>query len=173
MGKNRERFERELARAGSFERFAVVIEAGLHDVKAGRYRSEMKPHAVLQSVTAFYIRYGIPFLFCGDRAGAEYLTYSILEKFAYEIHARLKLLNKIGGMTTTTLNERNHMEANDLTQSEHEHRADVEPDPTNPATCTGCDLLHLRPPGTYAEPNPRGCDGCKCKAKDTADGVSI
>ena len=94
MGKDRDRFERELARAGSFERFAVVVEAALHDVSAGRYRSEMKPHAVLQSVTAFYVRYGIPFLFCGDRAGAEYITFSVLEKFAYEIQARLALLNK-------------------------------------------------------------------------------
>ena len=94
MGKDRDRFERELARAGCYERFAVVIEASLYDISAGRYRSDMKPHAALQSITAFFIRYGIPFLFCGDRAGAEYLTFSILEKFAYEIHARLKLLTK-------------------------------------------------------------------------------
>ena len=93
-GKDRTRFEKELARAGSYERFAVVVEASLQDISGRRYRSAMEPHAVLQSVTAFYIRYGIPFLFCGDRGGAEYLTHSILQKFAYEIEKRFNLLSK-------------------------------------------------------------------------------
>lgn len=83
-GTGRERFERELARARSFERFAVIIESDIKDVSEGRYTSNMKPHAALQSITAFYIRYGIPFLFCGDRIGAEYMTYSILQKYIYE-----------------------------------------------------------------------------------------
>lgn len=47
IGSDRNRFEKELARAGSFERFAVVIEASLQDVSAGRYKSDMKPHAAL------------------------------------------------------------------------------------------------------------------------------
>lgn len=95
-GGNRERFERELARAGSYERFAVVVESSTEDVARGRYRSEMKPHSVFQSITAFYIRYNIPFLFCGSREGSEYMTYSILEKYAYEIEKRFKALRKRG-----------------------------------------------------------------------------
>ena len=93
-GKNRDRFERELARAGSFERFVVVIESDIQDVSAGRYKSDMKPHAALQSITAFYIRYGIPFLFCGNRDGAEYMTFSILQKYYYEIEKRFKVMQK-------------------------------------------------------------------------------
>lgn len=95
-GPDRDRFERELARAGSYERFAVVVEASLQDITAGRYKSNMTPHAAMQSITAFYIRYGIPFLFCGDRDGAEYMAFSILQKYSYEIEKRFKLLSKAG-----------------------------------------------------------------------------
>ena len=55
----------------------------------GLYRSEMKPHAVLQSVIAFQVRYTVPFLFCGDRAGAEYTTFWLLAKYAREIEERI------------------------------------------------------------------------------------
>lgn len=90
MGENRTRFEKELARARRYELFAVVVEAGLQDVSQGRYKSRMKPHAALQTVTAFFIRYGAPFMFCGNRAGAEYMTHSLLSKYLYEIRKRCK-----------------------------------------------------------------------------------
>jgi len=89
-GKNRERFERELMRARSYELFAVVVEANIQDVSDKKYKSDMTPHAVMQSITAFHIRYGIPFLFCGDRSGGEYTTYSLLQKYIYEIGKRYK-----------------------------------------------------------------------------------
>jgi len=94
MGSNRERFERELRRLSAYEMKAVVIEASMRDVADGLYRSQMKPHAVLQSVFAFQVRYAVPFLFCGDRAGAEYVTYSLLEKFIYEIEQRYRISKK-------------------------------------------------------------------------------
>ncbi|MFO7861007.1 MAG: ERCC4 domain-containing protein [Desulfosalsimonas sp.] len=90
MGKDRQRFEKELARGRAYELFAVVIEAGMDDIARGRYKSKMKPEACLQSVTAFYIRYQVPFLFCGNRAGAEYLTYSTLTKYIQEIEKRYR-----------------------------------------------------------------------------------
>lgn len=49
---------------------------------------------MLQSVFAFQVRYAVPFLFCGDRAGAEYTTYWLLAKFAREIEERMKALTK-------------------------------------------------------------------------------
>jgi ERCC4-type nuclease len=94
MGANRERFERELRRLSSYELKTVVIEASMRDVADGQYRSEMKPHAVLQSVFAFQVRYGVPFLWCGDRAGAEYTTFWLLAKFMREIEQRMKMLTK-------------------------------------------------------------------------------
>ena len=94
MGSNRERFERELRRLSTYELKAVVVEASMRDVADGIYRSEMKPHAVLQSVFAFQVRYGVSFLFCGDRAGAEYTTFWLLAKYAREIEERMKALTK-------------------------------------------------------------------------------
>jgi len=72
-GKGRERFERELSKARAYDLFAVVIEAALADAAQGRYRSEMKPHAAMQSVIAFQVRYRIPFVWAGSREGAEYV----------------------------------------------------------------------------------------------------
>ena len=93
-GSGRERFERELARAGSYERFAVIIESSLQHIIMKRYHSKMTPQSVIQSITAFYIRYGSPFLFCGDRSGGEYMTYSILSKYQYEIEKRFMIIGR-------------------------------------------------------------------------------
>nr|MDA3831832.1 ERCC4 domain-containing protein [Spirochaetales bacterium] len=94
MGKNRHRFERELMRGRVLDLFVVAVEADLTDLARGRYRSLMKPQAALQSITAFYIRYGVPFLFCGSRAGGEYMTYSLLSKYDYEIQKRYSIICK-------------------------------------------------------------------------------
>ena len=88
MNGNRDRFERELTKLRSYELAAVVVEASLEDVSKGRYRSEMKPHAALQSIFAFQVRYRVPFMFCGNRASAEYVTHSLLEKYFAEIQKR-------------------------------------------------------------------------------------
>lgn len=90
MGENRERFERELHRGRHYDLFAVVVEASLADVSRGRYRSEMKAHAALQSIIAFQVRYRVPFVWAGNREGAEYLTYSLLSKYLREIGERYK-----------------------------------------------------------------------------------
>ncbi|MGO9370850.1 MAG: ERCC4 domain-containing protein [Syntrophobacteraceae bacterium] len=94
LSQDRARFERELQRARSFELFAVIIEDSLPNVMAGRYRSQMKSQAVIQSIAAFSIRYRIPFLFCGDRAGGELMTYSLLSKYAYEVRKRFEQLHQ-------------------------------------------------------------------------------
>lgn len=90
MGGNRDRFERELAKARHYELFAVVVEAALDDVRRGKYRSEMKPHAALQSLCAFQVRYRAAIVWAGDRGGAEYVTYSLLAKYLREIEERYK-----------------------------------------------------------------------------------
>ena len=97
MGKDRERFERELARGRHYDLFMVVVEASLADVSQGRYRSDMKPQAALQSIITFQVRYRIPFVWAGNRAGAEYMTYSFLAKYLREIGERYKLAVKTQG----------------------------------------------------------------------------
>jgi len=94
MGANRERFERELRRLSAYDMKAVVVEASMRDVADGLYRSEMRPHAVLQSVLTFQVRYSVPFLFCGDRAGAEYTCFWLLAKYMREIEMRFKTATK-------------------------------------------------------------------------------
>lgn len=94
MNSNRERFERELARGCHYDLFAVVVETNLSDVSQGRYRSDMRPHSALQSLITFQVRYRVPFMFCGNRAGAEYMTYSLLAKYLREIGERHKQATK-------------------------------------------------------------------------------
>lgn len=92
MGKDRDRdrFERELARGRHYDLFAMVVEANLADVSQGRYRSDMKPQAALQSIIAFQVRYRLSIVWAGSREGAEYMTYSLLAKYLREIGERYK-----------------------------------------------------------------------------------
>lgn len=96
LNGNRERFERELARGAALHRFCVLVEASLDDISRHRYRNQMKPAAALQSLFAFQIRYGTAFLFCGNRAGAEYACYSLLAKYKYELKRGLHLATRAG-----------------------------------------------------------------------------
>ena len=81
LGRERERFERELQRAAALDAFAVVIESAWADLAGGKYRSQMDPHSACQSVLAFACRYRVPFLFAGSRAGAEYATWGFLRQY--------------------------------------------------------------------------------------------
>jgi len=56
MGKDRERFARELARLRPYIVKAVVVESTLVDVARGRYTSNMKPQSAMQSVIAMQVR---------------------------------------------------------------------------------------------------------------------
>jgi DNA excision repair protein ERCC-4 len=94
MGKDRERFERELARGRHYDLFMVVVELSLADVSQGRYRSDMKPQAALQSIITFQVRYRVPFVWAGNRKGAEYITYGLLSKYLREIEERYKRATK-------------------------------------------------------------------------------
>ena len=82
LGRDRARFERELARAAAeLEAFAVVVEADYSALMQGRYRSRLNPHSACQTVAAFTVKYGTPFLFAGNRGGAEYATVSFLRQY--------------------------------------------------------------------------------------------
>ena len=78
LGRERERFERELQRGAALDAFAVVIEAAWPDLAGGNFRSQLNPHAACQSVLAFMARYRVPFLFAGSRAAAEYAAWGFL-----------------------------------------------------------------------------------------------
>jgi ERCC4-type nuclease len=96
-GDNRARFERELARGRGLDFFAVVIEAGFPELTAKQYRSSLNPHAAAQSILAFQIRYGVPFIWAGSRRAAEYTVYWLLSKFLREAEVRFKSIIKAHG----------------------------------------------------------------------------
>ena len=81
LGRERERFERELQRGAALDAFAVVIEAAWPDLAGGNFRSQLNPHAACQSVLAFMSRYRTPFLFAGSRPAAEYVTWGFLRQY--------------------------------------------------------------------------------------------
>lgn len=81
LGRERERFERELQRGAALDAFAVVVEASWQELASGQYRSRLNPHAACQSVLAFAGRYRVPFLFAGSRAAAEYMAWGFLRQY--------------------------------------------------------------------------------------------
>ena len=96
-GSDRIRFERELLRAKGLDYFSVIVEAGFTELTAKQYRSAMNPHAAAQSILAFQVRYGVPFIWAGSRPAAEYTVYWLLSKFLREAEVRFKEIIKAHG----------------------------------------------------------------------------
>jgi DNA excision repair protein ERCC-4 len=97
LTSGRARFERELARMRPYQLKAVVVECSLRDISRGNYRSQMNPEAALQSVIAFQVRYSVPFVWAGNRAGGEYLTHGLLAKMAREITRQYTAISQVDG----------------------------------------------------------------------------
>lgn len=97
LGRERERFERELQRGAALDAFAVVVEASWADLASGNYRSRINPHAACQSVLAFVGRYRLPFLFAGSRAAAEYMTWGFLRQYLEGARRRWAAIVKAHG----------------------------------------------------------------------------
>ena len=97
LGRERERFEREMQRAAALDAFAVVVEASWQDLAAGNYRSRLNPHAACQSVLAFAGRYRVPFLFAGSRAAAEYMAWGFLRQYLEGARKRWAAIVKAHG----------------------------------------------------------------------------
>jgi ERCC4-type nuclease len=77
VGRERERFDREVLRLQAYPVKALVVEAHLADIEAGAYRSKVKPNAVLGSLLG-WMASGLPVLFAGDHAAAGKLTARFL-----------------------------------------------------------------------------------------------
>ena len=58
--------ERELQRMRGYPFRRLVIVGSRADIEAGRYRSQMKPRAVLASLSAFEVRYDLPIYYFPD-----------------------------------------------------------------------------------------------------------
>lgn len=97
LGRERERFERELARGAALDAFAVVCEGSWLELAQGEYRSRLNPHAACQSVLAFTGRYRVPFLFAGSRSAAEYMAWGFLRQYLEGARKRWKAIAEAQG----------------------------------------------------------------------------
>ncbi len=68
--RSRGRFYKELRRFSSYDSACVVVEADLHDILAGRYRSGAHPNSILGTLLSIIVDFGIPVFFCSDRQAA-------------------------------------------------------------------------------------------------------
>ncbi|MGO8822061.1 MAG: ERCC4 domain-containing protein [Desulfomonilaceae bacterium] len=84
LTKGRDRFIRELERARDLEYFAVLVEAHYSDLVHGNYVSRLHPNSAIESISAWEIRFGHPFLFCGNQELAARKCESLLKKFYRE-----------------------------------------------------------------------------------------
>ncbi len=87
LGRPRRTFLRACSRLGTLEFAALVIEASLDDLLHHSPHSVVRPNALLSSVQALAVRWGIQPWFAGSRALGEELTACLLHK-AYQM-ARL------------------------------------------------------------------------------------
>ena len=86
--RGRERFERELERMRSFAFKAVLIEASLADLRDHRYTSQALPAAIFGSCCCLHVDYGVPFLWCHDRAIAARVCERVLRRFHENLGGR-------------------------------------------------------------------------------------
>lgn len=92
----RERFERELARLRGFTVKAVLCETSWVRLGHGEYKSQMKPHACLQSILGLTIRYDIQFYMVENRMAAAYTAFHIFRHFIEQREKELKAILKQG-----------------------------------------------------------------------------
>ena len=82
LGRDRERFVRELERLRGYDFAAVVVEEPLSALRGGHFRGALDPKAGEQSVWAWSQRFGIPFYFCAGKADAERVAFDLLRHYA-------------------------------------------------------------------------------------------
>jgi ERCC4-type nuclease len=92
LGSGRERFTRELDRLRGYESAALVIESPLQVIRAGKYRSSMKPEAAEQSLISIMQRYRLPVYFAQDRSDGQRFTYNFLRHFFRHAERRYKAI---------------------------------------------------------------------------------
>ena len=118
LGRERDRFARELERARGLDCFALVIEADFASLAHHNYRGLLNAHAAIQSLAAFVARWRLPVIFAGSREGGQYATWSILQQYirgkAHELRAVEKALRSPAGACARGTHEHTSTEPEDL-----------------------------------------------------------
>jgi ERCC4-type nuclease len=90
LGKNRERFQKELRRLAAFESATVIIEAGWDEILFNSPDwSRLRPKVVFRSIIAWQQQYPTVHWWCvPGRRAAEVLTFRILSRYWGRRHDR-------------------------------------------------------------------------------------
>ncbi len=83
--RERARFYRELERLRAFDFRCVIIEAGVREIMAGKYKSQTSPKAVLGFVAEVTVAQSVPVYLAGSRAEAQVLAGAFLRMAAKKI----------------------------------------------------------------------------------------
>ena len=92
LSHERERFSRELLKARQLDAFAVVCECTWQEIAGVTYRSGLNPAAAMASIQAFNSRWGISFLFTGNRINGEAYVYGFLKQWLKGQAARFHVI---------------------------------------------------------------------------------
>ena len=71
LGKQRDRFKKELQKMELAERKWILVEEKEEDIMQSYKWSKMHPNAVRQSIASIEVDFGIPFHYSGNRKGSE------------------------------------------------------------------------------------------------------
>lgn len=88
IGRDRDRFEREMVRIRGFHHKAVLVECTWDDVYRGEWRGKIKPNHVIGSLVRWQLD-GVPFVLAGPRPHSCLMLQRILYLSArqyYNIH---------------------------------------------------------------------------------------
>ena len=105
LGRERDRFARELERARGLDCFALVIEADFASLAHHDYRGQLNAHSAVQSLAAFVARWRLPVIFAGSRDGGQYAVWSILQQYLRGKAHELKAIEKAVRATAPAVTE--------------------------------------------------------------------
>ena len=101
LSRGRDRFFREVERLRVYRFSAILIEGWRADIEAHRYRSQLTPAAILETLSAIETRTPIKVVFAGDASGAARILESWVKQFVGGIakeHGRLLAACKESGL---------------------------------------------------------------------------
>jgi ERCC4-type nuclease len=107
VGRERERFEREIQRLKGFPIRYIVVEAHPIEIEQQRYRGSTHPNSIFGSIHS-WLADGIPILLLGDRCRAEKTVSGILW------HAAKRQFHENSGYRQMILDARNVLDVEDI-----------------------------------------------------------
>ena len=81
LGRDRQRFRREMERLAAMDYAAVVVEASLPGFLTPPAFSQLNPNSAIGTLLAWSVRFGVHVIFAGDRRHGNNVTRQLLTKY--------------------------------------------------------------------------------------------